>query len=188
MWTYFLNIVVMIRHESANGTGNKQFVKKSVSEQLDSGLQDYFRSTGFSEAELPSVEEMSFSDFLSNKLLVVKAIRKGIPYSLFELIRNVTPFTNNDWAKYLDISSKSLVRYQQQDKIFKSSQTEKIIELAEVTNRGVDVFGSDDKFRRWLETPNYALGKLKPFDLLMDSYGKEMIMGELTRIEYGILA
>ena len=88
----------------------------------------------------------------------------------------------------MDISSKSLTRYQQQNKPFKPSLTEKIIELAEVTNLGIEVFGNNEKFRVWLETPNYALGNLKPFDLLRDSYGKEMIIGELTRIEHGILA
>jgi uncharacterized protein (DUF2384 family) len=40
----------------------------------------------------------------------------------------------------------------------------------------------------WLETPNFALGNQKPFELLKDSYGKEMVMGELTRIDHGILA
>jgi len=115
-------------------------------------------------------------------------IRKGIPYSIFSLIQNITPFTLNDWAGYLDISSKSLVRYQQKDRQFKPGHTEKIIELAEVTTLGLEVFGENEKFRNWLETPNYALGNLKPFDLLRDSYGKEMIIGELTRIEHGILA
>ena len=117
--------------------------------------------------------KISFTNLLSNKLLVM-VIRKGIPYSIFTLIQNITPFSLNDWANYLDISSKSLKRYQQQNKPFKPSLTEKIIELAEVTNLGIEVFGNNEKFRVWLETPNYALGNLKPFDLLRDSYGKEM--------------
>ena len=69
-----------------------------------------------------------------------------------------------------------------------SIQTEKIIEMAEVTNIGLDVFGSMEKFKLWLDTPNYALGNLKPMELLRDSYGKEMVISELTRINYGVLA
>jgi uncharacterized protein (DUF2384 family) len=38
-----------------------------------------------------------------------------------------------------------------------------------------------------LETPSYALGGMKPMDMLRDSYGKELVMGELTRINHGIL-
>ncbi|MFV8326047.1 antitoxin Xre/MbcA/ParS toxin-binding domain-containing protein [Flavobacterium sp. ZS1P14] len=44
-----------------------------------------------------------------------------------------------------------------------------------------------EKFKLWLNTPNFSLGKLKPKDLLTDSYGKELVIGELTRINYGIL-
>jgi uncharacterized protein (DUF2384 family) len=45
-----------------------------------------------------------------------------------------------------------------------------------------------DRFKSWLDTPSFALGNVKPLELLRDSYGKEMIVGELTRIRYGILA
>ena len=162
--------------------------EESMVEQLNNAFRNYIKNTEFGDQFLTQMEEISFTEFLSNKLLIVGVIRKGIPYSIFILIQNITPFTLNDWANYLDISSKSLVRYKQNDKQFKPSHTEKIIELAEVTNLGLEVFGENKKFRDWLETPNYALGNLKPFDLLRDSYGKEMIIGELTRIEHGILA
>lgn len=162
--------------------------EESMVEQLNKALQIYIKNTEFDDQFLTQKADISFTEFLSNKLLLVMVIRKGIPYSIFTLIQNITPFTLNDWANYLDISSKSLVRYQHKDKQFKPSLTEKIIELAEVTNLGLEVFGENEKFRNWLETPNYALGDLKPFDLLRDSYGKEMIIGELTRIEHGILA
>jgi putative toxin-antitoxin system antitoxin component (TIGR02293 family) len=58
--------------------------------------------------------------------------------------------------------------------------------MAEVTRTGLDLFGDIGKFRLWLETPNFALGKRKPADLLMDSYGKELVLGVLTRVQHGI--
>jgi putative toxin-antitoxin system antitoxin component (TIGR02293 family) len=88
----------------------------------------------------------------------------------------------------LDISTKPLHRYKKSLKHFKPSHSEKIIEMAEVTQLGLDVFGNMDKLKLWLETPSYALGNLKPMELLKDSYGKDMVIGELTRINYGILA
>ncbi|MCC6451300.1 MAG: DUF2384 domain-containing protein, partial [Acidobacteria bacterium] len=33
----------------------------------------------------------------------------------------------------------------------------------------------------------FALGNVKPVELLRDSYGKELVMGELNRIAHGIL-
>lgn len=62
-----------------------------------------------------------------------------------------------------------------------------VIEIAEVTKIGLEVFGDMDKLKLWLDTPNFALGKSKPIELLKDSYGKELVLSELIKINYGIL-
>ena len=129
---------------------------------------------------------ITYHELLSNKMLLIMLIRKGIPYSFFDLIQHAAPFTEEDWANFLDISTKSLQRYKQLARQFKPNQSEKILEMAEVTNVGLEVFGNMEKFKLWLDTPNYALGSLKPMELLKDSYGKEMVIGELTRINHGI--
>jgi putative toxin-antitoxin system antitoxin component (TIGR02293 family) len=133
-------------------------------------------------------QKLTYDNFLENRLLMIQAIRTGIPYSLFDLIQLHTPFTENDWANFLELSTKSLQRYRTASQHhFKPSHSEKIIEIAEVTKVGLDVFGNIEKLKLWLNTPSYALGKLKPIELLMDSYGKEMVIAELNRINHGIL-
>ena len=42
--------------------------------------------------------KLTYSEFLSNKMLMIRLIRAGVPYSLFVLIKEITPFTENDWA------------------------------------------------------------------------------------------
>jgi len=37
-------------------------------------------------------------------------IRKGIPTSLFKSIKELTPFSDQEWSDFLDISLKSLQR------------------------------------------------------------------------------
>lgn len=134
-------------------------------------------------------ENLTFADFLQDKMLLIYAIRKGFSYRLFHKIRKITPFTEDDWAEYLNLSTKTLQRYKNDpDHYFKPIHTEKIIELAEVTNFGNEVFDSTVQFYTWLNTPSYALGGLKPAELLKDSYGKELVMGELNRIDQGIFA
>ena len=131
---------------------------------------------------------ITYKNFFEDKMLVIAAIRAGIPYSLFDIIQDYTPFSENDWADFLDISTKSLQRYRTTaEHHFKPIHSEKIIEMAEVTKVGLDIFGNMEKLRLWLNTPNYALGNLKPTELLKDSYGKELVISELTRINYGIL-
>ena len=134
-------------------------------------------------------EKITFSEFFENKILIIQVIKKGLPYKLFNVIKNIIPFTEEDWANYLNISTKSLQRYSN-DKgfVFKPIHTEKIIELAEVNNLGKEVFDSTEQFYLWLNTPSYALHNLKPAELIKDSYGKELVMEELNRIEHGVFA
>jgi putative toxin-antitoxin system antitoxin component (TIGR02293 family) len=131
---------------------------------------------------------VTYSSLLGNKMLITYLIREGVTHTLFHLIQASTPFSEKDWADLLDISLKSLTRYRQNETTFKLTQSEKIMEMAEVTELGLQVFGEMDRFKSWLDTPSFALGNVKPLELLRDSFGKELIVGELTRIRYGILA
>lgn len=151
---------------------------------LNEEIATYFKASNINVGN----RQVTYETFLEDKMLIILAIRNGIPYSLFELIQQHTPFTESDWANFLDISTKSLHRYKTSpEHYFKSIHSEKIIEIAEVTKAGLDVFGGMEKLKLWLNTPSYALGKLKPIELLKDSYGKEMVMSELHRINHGIL-
>lgn len=156
---------------------------KIIENQLDKQIEAFLKLT---RKEVP--KGITFAEFLEDKMLIILAIRRGIPYSLFDLIQHYTPFTEKDWANFLDVSTKSLQRYKiAKEHQFRSIHSEKIIEMSEVTKVGLDVFGSSDKLRAWLNTPNFALGKTMPIDLLQDSYGKDLVMGELIRINHGIL-
>ena len=151
-------------------------------EKLDKKISTLFKSSS-----VKTKLDITYSEFLSNKMMIIKLIREGVPYSLFSLIKDITPFSEANWAEFLNVSTKTLERYKKTSKQFKPLQSEKIIEMAEVTNIGKEVFGSTEKFKLWLDTPNFALGKMKPMELLKDSYGKEMVIGELTRLSHGIL-
>ena len=158
----------------------------NIEQRLDKEISTLFKAETKNKRLEKSGQNLTYSEFLSNKMLIIKVIRTGVPYSLFDLIRQVTPFSEMDWADFLNLSTKSLHRYKQEAKNFKPLQSEKIIEMAEVTNVGIEVFGDMEKFKLWLDTPNFALGNLRPMELLKDSYGKEMVIGELTRINHGI--
>ena len=152
--------------------------------KLDKEIASFLKK---SKIDLRS-KQITYESFLENKMLIIVAIRAGIPYSLFDIIQNYTPFSENDWANFLDISTKSLQRYRSSpEHHFKPIHSEKIIEIAEVTKVGLEVFGDIEKLKLWLDTPCYAIGKLKPIELLKDSYGKEMVISELHRISHGIL-
>jgi putative toxin-antitoxin system antitoxin component (TIGR02293 family) len=133
------------------------------------------------------IKNITYQDFLNNKMLIVHSIRKGVSFSFFNTVKNNSPFTDIEWADFLNLSTKSLQRYKNEKKfVFKPIHSEKIIELAEVTNFGNEVFDNNKDFHSWLNTTSIALDNMKPLELLKNSYGKEMVMDELNRIDQGI--
>lgn len=163
----------------------KQLLDQEITKFLNSPEIDFSQFQEHNN-QVNSVHEFTFDEFLSDKMLMITAIRAGISYSLFDLIQQYAPFSETDWAGFLDVSTKSLQRYKQAAKRFKSIHSEKIIELAEVTQIGLDVFGSTAELKLWLNTPNFALGAQKPIDLLKNSYGIELVAGQMVRIDHGI--
>lgn len=162
--------------------------KKSFEYKLNEEITSLFKEPEMLPYAAAVKKNITYSDFFEDKMMVIAAIRAGVPYSLFDVIQDHAPFTEDNWADFLDVSTKSLQRYKASVSFhFKPIHSEKIIEMAEVTTVGLAVFGSMEKLKLWLNTPSYALGNLKPIDLIKDSYGKELVIAELTRINYGIL-
>lgn len=156
---------------------------------VNEALSVYVKKIDESRGIHLKTDDLTYSDFFENKMLIIKTIRKGLPYQLFSKIKDITPFSESDWAEYLNLSKKTLQRHRNEANfIFKPIHTEKIIELAEVTHFGKEVFDSSEQFYLWLNTPSFSLGNLKPAELLKDSYGKELVMAELNKIDHGIFA
>lgn len=117
-----------------------------------------------------------------------KMAREGIPYSSFTLIVEDNPFDLSDWAKFLDISERTLQRYKKEDTTFSLLHSEKILEIALLNLKGIEVFGNKENYHTWLDSKSIALGGIKPRELLDNHFGIELIRGELIRIEHGVLA
>ncbi|MEL6534021.1 MAG: antitoxin Xre/MbcA/ParS toxin-binding domain-containing protein [Bacteroidota bacterium] len=140
------------------------------------------------KAILPSpLYSYSYLNVLKDKLTVTRIIRKGIPISVFEEIQKMMDFSDSQWASWLEINIRTLQRYRADSQhIFKPSQTERIFEIAEMIIRGNQVFDSKEHLQIWLNTPSLALGNESPLSFFENSYGKELVIAELDRIEYGV--
>lgn len=104
-----------------------------IEAKLDKEIASFFQNRRFREYPIKRNKHITYKNFLEDKMLIIVAIRSGIPYSLFNLIQDTTPFSEKDWANFLDISTKSLKRYRAtSDYRFKSVHSEKIIQMAEV--------------------------------------------------------
>lgn len=60
------------------------------------------------------------------------------------------------------------------------------IRIRKILDRGIEVFGDEKKFRRWLCSKIQALGNRRPIDVLRETGGKEQVLTILGRIEHGV--
>jgi putative toxin-antitoxin system antitoxin component (TIGR02293 family) len=91
-----------------------------------------------------------------------------------------------EMSKMLHTSDRTMRRYTSES-VLNPEQSERLIELARLFAHGVDVFGSSDRFRRWINGPVFSLGGQQPIDLLDTSIGISLVNDTLGRIEYGIV-
>jgi putative toxin-antitoxin system antitoxin component (TIGR02293 family) len=124
----------------------------------------------------------------SDILALIHKIRAGVSFALFEHIVRLSPFTIQDWSAFLHLSERSMQRYKKDQKNFDALQSEKIVEISRLYQRGINVFGNNQKFNLWLESPSVALGGYTPKSFLDSSIGIQLIQDELGRIEHGIFA
>lgn len=148
-------------------------------------LRQYIKS--FSRGKRFKQNDVTYYKILKDKLLISTAVRHGVTNQLFDEIKANSPFDDKQWSTFLNLNIRTLQRYKvAKDHVFKPLPSEKIFELAEVIALGNIVFDSPDDFRIWLLTPSIALGKEKPINLLDNSYGMDLVIAELNRIEHGV--
>ena len=124
----------------------------------------------------------------SNTAYLISSVRKGIKYSDFEHMVAFSSFTRAEWTGILHLTERSFQRYKAQNQVFDPLQSEKIMQIIILFKKGIEVFGSKEKFDTWLNSTIVALGSIKPKEVLDSAFGIDWLLDELGRIEHGILA
>ncbi len=119
---------------------------------------------------------------------VINTVRRGVGFEAFLNLVKKSPFNIAEWSVFLHLSERTMQRYKKESKTFEPIHSEKILEIALLYQKGVEVFGNNERFDTWLTSNNIALGNVKPRDLLDNTFGISLIKDELGRIEYGVLA
>lgn len=124
---------------------------------------------------------------LENRLDLIKLSRKGLSLKNLFSILEYTSLTVKDLVKIIPLSERQLQRYSK-DQILRTDISVQLLQISELYSRGYEVFGSREKFRKWMEHPNMALSSVKPIELLDTSFGIQLVLDEIGRIEHGIVA
>lgn len=92
-------------------------------------------------------------------------------------------------ARILGISPKTLERYKADaHKKLSPAVSERIMRIATLKERALEVFDEEVKANGWLRSPTIALGWRAPIDIMPFNLGIDLVMNELGRIEHGIVS
>ncbi len=119
---------------------------------------------------------------------LMKQAKQGVTFMAFKQMVKNSPFSEKEWARFLHLSERTLQRYEKTKTRFDPLRSEKILEIALLLKKGIEVFGDKSRFYDWLRTPNTALEAITPKEFLDNSFGINQVKDELTKIEHGILA
>ncbi len=124
---------------------------------------------------------------VSNNMDLIALSRHGVRKSSLKSLSRYLGITMDKMSKLLHTSHRNIQR-KDEDELLDTLKTEKVLELAAFIKRGIDVTGSEDAFREWLHSSILAFGNRKPIDFLDTTFGIQMALKVLGRLEQGVFS
>lgn len=124
---------------------------------------------------------------VESRLDLVELINEGLTKASLLHLAKYLHFSMKQMADVLPITERTIQRYDK-DKPFPPAVSDHIIQIAEVSARGTEVFEDKDKFILWMNQPCISFAGKTPKSLLTSKTGVDMILDELGRIEHGVFS
>ena len=116
---------------------------------------------------------------------LIALTREGIKKSTLKSLSQYLGISMERMSSLLHSSYRNIQR-KDDDDLLDTLKTEKVLELAALTQRGIEVIGSKAAFSEWLHAPLTALANQSPLDYLDTSFGIQMVLKLLGRLEQGV--
>ncbi len=106
-------------------------------------------------------------------------------YQHFKAIKDITAFTDEKIADWLDISVKTYRTYTKPNAKIKESIKERALMALSLIKHGTEVFDGAANFVEWLEGENFYFDKKAPITFMHTNSGMKFIDDRLTGMQYG---
>ncbi len=125
---------------------------------------------------------------LKDRLSLIRKAKNGIEAKYVLMILKYYNFKKDFIADMLNLSTKTLDRYTKENRKLNPNDSELVIKLILLYKKGIEIFGEQSSFVNWLNKAAFGLGNLKPAEIINTSEGIDLIIEELSRIEFGDLS
>ena len=112
-------------------------------------------------------------------------LRKGLPYAALESVAARFGLTPPELVVLLALAPRTLA-WRKAEQRLRANESDRLLRVARIAALTEEVLGSTDKARRWLHSPNRALGSRAPLELLDTDLGVRQVDELLARIAHGV--
>lgn len=116
---------------------------------------------------------------------IIERIRHGLPISELDALQQSLDVPLETLALKLGISKATLHRRKLQGKL-EPEESDRLVRFARLMGKAVETLESEEAARRWLSTPQIALGGEIPLDYAETEVGAREVEDLLGRIEFGV--
>ena len=127
----------------------------------------------------------AFPEFASSELAgLVQAVREGIPTSRFDVLKELLDVSTEMLTEVVGISLSTLSRRRRRG-TFNKDESERVLRIARIGLRAVDVLEGKENARKWLTEPARALSGEKPLEFADTEPGAREVERLLIRLKHG---
>ncbi len=125
---------------------------------------------------------------LSSPVDEIEVINKGISVGNLKQLQIKLKFDMPTSARILHTTKRTLERYVQGKKPLNPVISENILALARLATFGTEYFGSVERWKDWLNTPNVQFKNQTPASVIHTQQGREYIKRVIGGLKYGFTA
>jgi putative toxin-antitoxin system antitoxin component (TIGR02293 family) len=116
---------------------------------------------------------------------LIRLTREGVRKSSLKTLASYLGISMEVMSGLLHTSYRNLQR-KDDESVLDTLKTERVLELASFAQRGIQVIGEKEAFAEWVHSPLVALDNKKPIDFLDTSFGINVLLKILGRLEQGV--
>ena len=116
---------------------------------------------------------------------LIGALKQGIPADSFDKLRDRLNVSDNLLSRIVQIPKRTLTR-RRQDGRLRTDESERVLRVARVYDKALDVFEDEGAVESWLKNPARGLGYKIPLEYADTELGAQEVINLLGRIEHGV--
>lgn len=123
----------------------------------------------------------------TDTLKLIQKMDKGLDYKLMPMLMELLDLSAEDMSGHIEVSMRTL-HERKNAKHFNKRESERLVRLARLFLKALEVFESPAFVQEWLKSPKPALGGRMPLDFARTEVGAREVEDLLGRIEHGVFS